>query len=105
MDQCCKLHGFPLGYNTRGKSPTANQVSLSNIEINVASTINKLSPLQLTQIQAQYEQILTLLNTKTMTTPMSDAILSSTHHQAFANVASSFSLPAHLGGVWILYSK
>ena len=35
------------------------------------------------------------VNTKTMSTPMSDAILSSTHHQAATNVASSSSLPAH----------
>ena len=53
MERCYKLHGYPPGYKTRRKGPEANQVSLSNLGIHAAAVTDEMSPVQLSQIQAQ----------------------------------------------------
>uniref|UniRef100_A0A2N9I913 Reverse transcriptase Ty1/copia-type domain-containing protein n=1 Tax=Fagus sylvatica TaxID=28930 RepID=A0A2N9I913_FAGSY len=54
VDKCYKLHGFPPGYKTRGKAPAvANQTSLSAFGSNAHASAEEISPLQLSQVQAQ----------------------------------------------------
>ena len=53
MERCYKLYRYPPGYKNRGKGPVANQVSLSNLGIHAAAVTDEMSPVQLSQIQAQ----------------------------------------------------
>jgi hypothetical protein len=92
VDKCYKLHGFPPGYKTRGKAPAvANQTSLSAFGSNAHASTEEISPLQLSQVQAQCEQLLALINNKTLTNSVSN--VSNGHHQATANAASSSTFP------------
>uniref|UniRef100_A0A2N9IWD4 Retrotransposon Copia-like N-terminal domain-containing protein n=1 Tax=Fagus sylvatica TaxID=28930 RepID=A0A2N9IWD4_FAGSY len=87
VDKCYKLHGFPLGYKTQGKNPTANKISLTSFGQTAGVVTNEFSNLQLSQVQAQCEQVLALLNNKTLSNPIGHA--SNSHHQASANTISS----------------
>uniref|UniRef100_A0A2N9G765 CCHC-type domain-containing protein n=1 Tax=Fagus sylvatica TaxID=28930 RepID=A0A2N9G765_FAGSY len=88
MDKCYKLHGFPPGYKTRGKAPTvANQTSLSGFGSNEHVPTDEISPLQLSQVQAQCEQLLALINNKSLKNTVPN--ITNSHHQATANIASS----------------
>uniref|UniRef100_A0A2N9FTT4 Reverse transcriptase Ty1/copia-type domain-containing protein n=1 Tax=Fagus sylvatica TaxID=28930 RepID=A0A2N9FTT4_FAGSY len=65
MDKCYKLHGYPPGYRTRGKAPAvANQTSLSSFGSNAPAASDTVSPLQLSQMQAQCEQFLAFISSK-----------------------------------------
>jgi hypothetical protein len=91
MDKCYKLHGYPPGYKTRGKAPAvANQTSLSGFGSNAHVSSDEISPLQLSQVQAQCEQLLALINSKNLT----NTVLNITYHQPTANTASSSTFPA-----------
>uniref|UniRef100_A0A2N9FUD2 Reverse transcriptase Ty1/copia-type domain-containing protein n=1 Tax=Fagus sylvatica TaxID=28930 RepID=A0A2N9FUD2_FAGSY len=75
-----------------GKAPAvANQTSLSAFGSNAHASAEEISPLQLSQVQAQCEQLLALINNKTLTTSVSN--VSNGHHQATANAASSSTFP------------
>jgi hypothetical protein len=87
VDKCYKLHGFPSGYKNRGKNSAANQFSLSNIGQTAGVVTEEFSTLQLSQVQAQCEQLLALINSKALTNPVGHA--SSSHHQAAVNIVSS----------------
>jgi hypothetical protein len=87
VDKCYKLHEFPPGYKTRGKNPVANQTSLSNLGQITGVVTDEFSTSQLSQVQAQCEQLLALLNNKALNNPVGNA--SSSHHQAFVNTISS----------------
>uniref|UniRef100_A0A2N9IF64 Integrase catalytic domain-containing protein n=1 Tax=Fagus sylvatica TaxID=28930 RepID=A0A2N9IF64_FAGSY len=92
VDKCYKLHGFPPGYKTRGKAPAvANQTSLSAFGSNAHASAEEISPLQLSQVQAQCEQLLALINNKTLTNSVPN--VSNGHHQATVNAASSSTFP------------
>jgi hypothetical protein len=88
MDKCYKLHGYPPGYRTRGKAPAvANQTSLSSFGSNAPAASDTVSPLQLSQMQAQCEQFLAFISSKNMPNTMPNTITSP--HQPTANTASS----------------
>jgi transposase InsO family protein len=93
MDKCYKLHGFLPGYRTRGKVPAvANQTSLSGFGSNAHVSSDEISPLQLSEVQAQCEQLLAFINSKNLTNTVPSIINS--HHQPTANTASSSSFPS-----------
>uniref|UniRef100_A0A2N9FI02 Integrase catalytic domain-containing protein n=1 Tax=Fagus sylvatica TaxID=28930 RepID=A0A2N9FI02_FAGSY len=80
------------GYKTRGKAPAvANQTSLSAFGSNAHASAEEISPLQLSQVQAQCEQLLALINNKTLTNSVPN--VSNGHHQATVNAASSSTFP------------
>uniref|UniRef100_A0A2N9GRD9 Reverse transcriptase Ty1/copia-type domain-containing protein n=1 Tax=Fagus sylvatica TaxID=28930 RepID=A0A2N9GRD9_FAGSY len=84
MDKCYKLHGYPPGYRTRGKAPAvANQTSLSSFGSNAPAASDTVSPLQLSQMQAQCEQFLAFISSKNMPNTITSP------HQPTANTASS----------------
>jgi hypothetical protein len=87
IDKCYKLHGFPPGYKTRGKTPAANQTSLTSFGQTAGAVTNEFSNLQLSQVQAQCEQLLALLNNKALSNPIGHA--SNSYHQASTNTASA----------------
>jgi hypothetical protein len=70
---------------------SANQVSLSNFGQNAGTVTDELSSSQLSQVQAQCEQLLALLNSKTLSNPLGHAF--SSHHQAAINKVSSSTFP------------
>ena len=92
MDKCYKLHEFPPGYKTRGKAPAvANQTSLLGFGSNEHVPTDEISPLQLSQVQAQCEQLLALINNKSLKNTVPN--ITNSHHQAIANIASSSTFP------------
>uniref|UniRef100_A0A2N9J5R4 Retrotransposon Copia-like N-terminal domain-containing protein n=1 Tax=Fagus sylvatica TaxID=28930 RepID=A0A2N9J5R4_FAGSY len=95
MEKCYKLHGYPLGYKTRGKGPVANQVSLSNFGTHTVAATDEMSSVQLSQIQSQCQQLLAALSTKSLNPQAPEPSTSNVTYQAMANTASSSSLPIH----------
>ena len=51
VDKCYKLHGFPPGYKTQGKSSAANQTSLSHLGQPAGVVTDEFSTSQLSQVQ------------------------------------------------------
>ncbi len=78
IDKCYKLHRFPPGKRNRDKSPAANQPSLSNFGQTARTVTDEFSTSQLSQVQAQCEQLLALINSKALTNFVGHA--SSSHH-------------------------
>jgi hypothetical protein len=97
VDKCYKLHGFPPGYKTRGKHSAANQTSLSHLAQPTAAVTDDFSTSQLSQVQAQCEQLLALLSTKALSNPIGNA--SSSHHQASVNTTSSHLPSSSMTGI------
>jgi hypothetical protein len=96
VDKCYKIHGYPPGYKTKGKGgPMANQVSHNISGSNAVAMNEELSPFQLSQLQAQCQQLLAVLNTKPLLSNTPEAPNPSVTYQALANTASSSSLPVH----------
>uniref|UniRef100_A0A2N9GAR1 CCHC-type domain-containing protein n=1 Tax=Fagus sylvatica TaxID=28930 RepID=A0A2N9GAR1_FAGSY len=95
IDKCYKIHGYPPGYRTKGKGPMANQVSHNTSGSNAMAVNEELSPFQLSQLQAQCQQLLAVLNTKPLLSNTPEAPNSNVTYQALANTASSSSLPIH----------
>jgi hypothetical protein len=89
MDKCYKLHGYPLGYKPKGKSPMVHQVSLNNFGTSAAVT-NEMSPFQVSQIQSQCQQLLVALNTKPL-----ELLTPNASYQVMANTTLSSPLPTH----------
>uniref|UniRef100_A0A2N9EQR6 Integrase catalytic domain-containing protein n=1 Tax=Fagus sylvatica TaxID=28930 RepID=A0A2N9EQR6_FAGSY len=103
MERCYKLHGYRPGYKTRGKGPMANQVSLSNLGTHAAAVTDEMSPVQLSQIQAQCQQLLAALSTKSLNPKAPEPSTSNATYQAMANTTSSSSLPIHsIKNQWII---
>uniref|UniRef100_A0A2N9EEU4 Retrotransposon Copia-like N-terminal domain-containing protein n=2 Tax=Fagus sylvatica TaxID=28930 RepID=A0A2N9EEU4_FAGSY len=95
MEKCYKLHRYPPGYKTKGKGPVANQVFVTNFGANVVAVTNEMSHFQLSQIQAQCQQLLAVLNTKSLLPNTPKPSTSNVTYQAMANTTSSSSLPIH----------
>ena len=77
-EKCYKLHGYPLGFQSRNKAtPTANQVSGPSIHGIADSGQN------MTNLAAQCQQFLSLLNAQVQsTTAIRDSVSQPSHHQA-----------------------
>ena len=95
MEKCYKLHRYPPGYKTKGKGLVANQVFVTNFGANVVAVTDEMSHFQLSQIQAQCQQLLVVLNTKSLLPNTPKPSTSNVTNQAMANTTSSSSLPIH----------
>ena len=97
VDKCYRLHGFPPDYKTQGKIFAANQTSLSHLGQPTGVVTYEFSTSQLSQVQAQCEQLLALLNTKALNNPVGNA--SNSHHQASVNTTSSHLPSSSMTGI------
>ena len=105
VDKCYKVHGYPLGYRTKEKGPMANQVSHNTPGSNAMTVNEEISPFQLSQLQAQCQQILALLNTKPLPSNTAETSNPNVTYQALANIASSSSLLVHSMSGSFLYKS
>jgi hypothetical protein len=105
VDKCYKVHGYPPGYRTRGKGPMANQVSHSTPSSNAMAVNEEISPFQLSQLQAQCQQILVVLNTKPSPSNTPETSNPNVPYHALANTASASSLPVHSMSGSFLYKS
>lgn len=52
VEKCYKIHGYPTGYKTKSRNPTANQVSCSEMVLEVVpSSAYSMFPFTLEQFQ------------------------------------------------------
>ena len=82
-----------------------NQVSHNTSGNNAMAVNEELSPFQLSQLQAQCQQLLAVLNTKPLLSNTPEAPNSNVTYQALANTASSTSLTVHSMSITFLYKS
>uniref|UniRef100_A0A2N9FUM9 Reverse transcriptase Ty1/copia-type domain-containing protein n=1 Tax=Fagus sylvatica TaxID=28930 RepID=A0A2N9FUM9_FAGSY len=95
VDKCYKVHGYPPGYRTKGKGPMANQVTHNTPGTNAMAVNEEMFHFQLSQLQAQCQQLLAVLKTKSVISNTPKTPNPNVTHQALANTAPSSSLPVH----------